>query len=102
MIKFRDTGCSHTIEGILLGIEIIRPEEEALIKFLNSRGKYFSISDPDGLRRLSRRFSLSEKDVQEALHASGFDLVLRIPIKAYWIRKEVLPEIPENNGAEME
>ncbi len=80
-----------------MGIEIISPEEEALIKFLNSRGKYFSVSDPNGLRRLSRRFSLSEKDVREALRASGFDLVLRIPIKAYWIRKEVLPEISEKN-----
>lgn len=67
--------------------DIIRPEEAALITFLNSRGKYFRISDPDGL--LSERFGLPEKDIVEALRASGFDLVLKIPIKAYWMRKEV-------------
>ncbi len=99
MNRFKDT---KKVEGILLAIEIIRPEKAALIKFLNSRGKYFSVSDPDGLRRLSKRFSLSEKDVRDALRASGFDLVLRIPIKAYWIRKEVLPETPEKNGTELE
>lgn len=58
-----------------------------MITFLNSRGKYFRISDPDGLRRLSKRFGLPEKDIVEALRASGFDLVLKIPIKAYWMRK---------------
>ncbi len=81
-------------ELIELDIEIIRPEEAALIEFLNSRGKYFSVTDPNGLRRLSRRFSLPEDNVRSALHASGFDLVLRIPVRAYWMRKEVLPEKP--------
>ena len=70
--------------------DIIKPEEAALIMFLNSRGKYFRVSDPDVLRRLSRCFGLPEKDVLEALGASGFELVLKIPIKAYWMRKEVL------------
>ena len=77
--------------------DIIKPEEAALIMFLNSRGKYFRVSDPDGLRRLSKRFGLPEKDIQAALRASGFDLVLKIPIKAYWMRKEVLPERSEDN-----
>ena len=77
--------------------DIIRPEEAAFIMFLNSRGKYFRVSDPDGLRRLSKRFGLPEKDIQAALRASGFDLVLKIPIKAYWMRKEVLPERAEDN-----
>lgn len=80
-------------------IDIIRPEEAALITFLNSRGKYFRISDPDGLRRLSKRFGLPEKDIIAALRASGFDLVLKIPIKAYWMRKEVLPERAEDDEA---
>ena len=79
--------------------DIIRAEEAALIMFLNSRGKYFRVSDPNGLRRLSKRFGLPEKDIQAALRASGFDLVLKIPIKAYWMRKEVLPERPEDNEA---
>ncbi len=79
----------------MLDSDIIKPEEAELIKFLNSRGKYFSVPDPDGLRRLSRRFGLPEKDVLAALRASGFDLVLKIPVKAYWMRKEVLPERDE-------
>jgi hypothetical protein len=87
------------MSGVVLNSDIINPEEAALIRFLNSRGKYFSVSDPDGLRRISKRFGLSEKDVLAALRASGFDLVLKIPIKAYWMRKEVLPERPEDNGA---
>lgn len=82
-----------------MGSDIIRPEEAALIIFLNSRGKYFRVSDPVGLRRLSKRFGLPEKDIQAALRASGFDLVLKIPIKAYWMRKEVLPERVEDNDA---
>jgi hypothetical protein len=82
-----------------LDSDIIRPEEAALIMFLNSRGKYFSVSDPDGLRRLSNRFGLPEKDVLAALRASGFGLVLKMPIKAYWMRKEVLPERAEDNEA---
>lgn len=77
-----------------LGRELVRPEEAALIKFLNSRGKYFSVADPDGLQRLSRRFSLPEDDARRALRALGFDLVLRIPVRAYWMRKEVMPEKP--------
>lgn len=72
--------------------EIIKPEEAALIKFLNSRGKYFSVSDPDGLKRLSGRFALSEEEVRKALRALDFTLVLRVPVRAYWVRKEVLPE----------
>ncbi len=72
--------------------EIIKPEEAALIKFLNSRGKYFSVSDPDGLKRLARRFALSEEEVRKALQALDFALVLRVPVRAYWVRKEVLPE----------
>ncbi len=79
--------------------DIIRPKEAELIKFLNSRGKYFRVSDPDGLRRLSKRFGLPEKDILAALRASGFDLVLKIPIKAYWMRKEVLLERAEDNEA---
>lgn len=79
--------------------DIIRPEEAALIMFLNSRGKYFRVSDPDGLLRLSRRFCLPEKDIVTALRACGFDLVLKIPIKAYWMRKEVLPERAEDDEA---
>jgi hypothetical protein len=67
--------------------------------FLNSRGKYFRVSDPDGLRRLSKRFGLPEKDIIAALRASGFDLVLKIPIKAYWMRKEVLPKRSEDSEA---
>ena len=80
-----------------MDIDIIKPEEAAFIMFLNTRGKYFRVSDPDGLRRLSKRFGLPHKDIQAALRASGFDLVLKIPIKAYWMRKEVLPERAENN-----
>ena len=80
-----------------MDIDIIKPEEAAFIMFLNTRGKYFRVSDPDGLRRLSKRFGLPEKDIQAALRASGFDLVLKIPIKAYWMRKEVLPERTEDN-----
>lgn len=72
--------------------EIIKPGEAALIKFLNTRGKYFNVSDPDGIRRLSRRFGLPEDEVRKALSASGFALVLRIPVRAYWARKEILPE----------
>jgi hypothetical protein len=75
-----------------MDIEIIRPEEKALIQFINSRGKYFRVADPEGLRRLSRRFSVPEDDVKNALRASGFDLVLRIPVRAYWMRREVMPE----------
>ena len=82
-----------------MDIDIIKPEEAAFIMFLNTRGKYFRVSDPDGLRRLSKRFGLPEKDIQAALRASGFDLVLKIPIKAYWMRKEVLPERAEDNEA---
>jgi hypothetical protein len=82
-----------------LNSDIIRPEEAALIVFLNTRGKYFRVSDPDGLRRLSKRFGLPEKDILAALRASGFDLVLKIPIKAYWMRKEALPERAEDNEA---
>ena len=85
------------MSGAILISDIINPEEAALIRFLNSRGKYFSVSDPDGLRRISRHFGLPEKDVLAALRASGFDLVLKIPIKAYWMRKEVLPERAEDN-----
>ncbi len=70
--------------------EIIGPNETALIKFLNSRGKYFSISDPDGLRRLSIQFGLPEEDVCRILRAKGFILSIRIPIRAHWARKEVL------------
>jgi len=77
-----------------MDIEIIRPEEKALIQFLNSRGKYFRIADPEGLRRLSRRFAVPEEDVKNALRASGFDLMLRIPVRAYWMRREVMPEKP--------
>jgi hypothetical protein len=76
------------------GTEIIRPEEIALIQFLNSRGKYFRVADPEGLQRLSRRFSVPEDDVKNALHASGFNLVLRIPVRAYWMRREVIPKKP--------
>ncbi|VVB63289.1 Uncharacterised protein [uncultured archaeon] len=83
-------------ERIILGSDIIKPEETELIMFLNSKGKYFRVSDPDGLRRLSKRFGLPEKDIQAALRASGFDFVLKIPIKAYWMRKEVLPERGED------
>ena len=83
----------------MLDSDIIKPEEAALIMFLNSRGKYFRVDDPDGLRRLSKRFGLLEMDIEAALRASGFDLVLKIPIKAYWMRKEVLPERPEDDGA---
>lgn len=79
--------------------DIIRPEEASFIRFLNSRGKYFRVSDPDGLRLLSKRFGLPEKDIVAALRASGFDLVLKIPIKAYWMRKEVLPERAEDKEA---
>jgi hypothetical protein len=82
-----------------LDTDIIRPEEAALIVFLNSRGKYFRVSDPNGLRRLSKRFGLLEKDIVAALRASGFDLVLKIPIKAYWMRREFLPERAEDNEA---
>jgi hypothetical protein len=82
-----------------LDIDIIKPEEAALIKFLNSRGKYFRVSDPDGLQRLSRRFGLPEKDVLVALRASGFDLVVKIPIKAYWMRKEFSARGDEKNEA---
>ncbi len=83
--------------------EIIKPEEAALIKFLNSRGKYFSVSDPDGLRRISRRFALSEEEVRKALRALDFTLMMRIPVRAYWVRKEVLPERsgPEENEREI-
>jgi hypothetical protein len=49
------------------------------------------VSDPDGIKRLSRRFGLSEEDVREILSALGFVLVLKIPIRADWIREEVLP-----------
>ncbi len=83
----------------MLDNDIIRPEETVFIKFLNSRGKYFRVSDPEGLRRLSKRFGLPEKDILVALRASGFDLVLNIPIKAYWMRKEVLPEKVKDNEA---
>ena len=82
-----------------MDIDIIKPEEAAFIMFLNTRGKYFRVSDPDGLRRLSKRFGLPEKDIQAALRASGFDLVLKIPIKAYWMRKEVLPVRAEDHDA---
>lgn len=85
-------------ELIKTDIEIIRPEEAAVINFLNSRGKYFSVADPDGLRRLSRRFALPEDDVRNALRASGFDLMLKIPVRAYWIRKEVLPMKPSEKA----
>ncbi len=77
-----------------LETEIIRPEEMSLIKFLNFRGKYFSVADPEGLRRLARRFAVPEDDVKNALRASGFDLVLRIPVRAYWMRREAIPEKP--------
>lgn len=72
--------------------EIIKPGEAALIKFLNTRGKYFRVSDPDGLGRLSRRFTITPEDVRKALISLGFVLVLKIPVRAYWVRKEVLPE----------
>jgi hypothetical protein len=68
-----------------------------LIEFLKSRGKYFRVSDPDGVRRLSRRFGLGEEDVKEILTALGFVLVLKIPIRADWIREEVLPEKKERS-----
>ena len=70
--------------------EIIEPNEAALIKFLYSRGKYFSVSDPDGLRRLSRSFALPEENVRNTLRAMGFILVLKIPVRAYWAREEIL------------
>ena len=40
--------------------------------------------------------ALLREDIVAALRASGFDLVLKIPIKAYWMRKEVLPERAED------
>ncbi len=73
------------------------PGEAALIEFLTTRGKYFRVSDPDGIKRLSRRFGLSDEDVREVLSALGFVLVLRIPIRADWIREEVLPEKKERS-----
>jgi hypothetical protein len=75
-----------------LNSEIIRPNEEALIKFLNTRGKYFNVSDPGGIKRLSSRFALSEDDVRKALLALGFVFVVKIPTRAFWIRKEAMPE----------
>jgi hypothetical protein len=72
--------------------EIIRPNEAALINFLNTRGKYFNVSDPGGIKLLSRRFALLEDDVRKALLALDFVLVVKIPTRAYWIRKEVVPE----------
>jgi hypothetical protein len=72
--------------------EIIRPNEAALINFLNTRGKYFSVSDPGGIKRLSRRFALSEDDVRKALLALDFVFVVKIPTRAYWIRKEVVSD----------
>jgi hypothetical protein len=77
-----------------LNSEIIKPNEEALIKLLNTRGKYFSVSDTGGVKRLSRSFALSEDDVRKALRASDFVFVIKIPTRAYWIRKEALPEGP--------
>ncbi len=82
--------------------EIIGPNEAALIKFLNSRGKYFNVSDPDGIRRLSRRFAITEEDVRKALQALGFVLVMRIPVRAYWVRKEILPEVSDTEENETE
>jgi hypothetical protein len=71
------------------------PNIQALIKYLNSRGKYFRVSDPDGVGRLARRFSLSEKEVKEVLRVLHFVLVVRIPVRAYWSREEVLPAARE-------
>ena len=71
------------------------PNIVALISYLNSRGKYFRVSDPDGVVRLARRFSLSEKDVKEVLTVLHFVLVIRIPVRAYWAREEVLPAAHE-------
>jgi hypothetical protein len=53
------------------------------------------VSDPDGIKRVARRFGLSEEGVREILSALGFVLVLKIPIRADWIREEVLPEKKE-------
>lgn len=70
-----------------------RPEE-SLIKFLNTMGKYFTVSDPNGVRRLSRDFALPEEETRHILSALGFVLLMRLPVRAYWARKEVLPERP--------
>ncbi len=53
------------------------------------------MSDPDGVKRMSRRFGLSEENVREILSALGFILVLKIPVRADWVREEVLPEKKE-------
>ncbi len=56
---------------------------------------FLSLLDPDGIARLAGRFSLPEKDVREVLTVLHFVLVIRIPIRAYWIREEVLPAARE-------
>lgn len=71
------------------------PDIERLIEYLNTRGKYFRVSDPEGVGRLARRFSLSEKDVVEVLRVLHFVLVLKVPVRACWIREEVLPPARE-------
>jgi hypothetical protein len=75
----------HIIDG--------RPEE-SLIGFLNTMGKYFTVSDPNGVRRLSRDFALPEEETRHILSALGFVLLMRLPVKAYWVRKEILPDRP--------
>jgi hypothetical protein len=37
---------------------------------------------------MSRRFGLSDENVREVLSALGFVLVLKIPIRADWVREE--------------
>lgn len=55
----------------------------------------YRASDPDGVGRLARRFSLSEKEVKEALRFLHFVLLVRVPVRAYWSRGEVLPAAHE-------
>ncbi len=59
--------------------------------FLYTRGKYFRVDEPYGVRRLSKLFEVPEEDVRRALRSCGFTLLIRIPISAYWLREEIIP-----------